>query len=57
MLSGLDADTHSMGFTMEAKRLSKLETMAGKLKRGENLKNRQLQAWLSEHEHVRIEAD
>ncbi len=35
----LDAD--------EAKRLAKLETIADKLKRGENVQNRQLQTWLS----------
>ena len=34
----------------EAKRLAKLETIADKLKRGENVQNRQLQTWLSEHE-------
>ena len=32
----------------ETKRLSKLEAIADKLKRGENVQNRQLQAWLSE---------
>ena len=32
----------------EAKHLSKLETIADKLKRGENVQNRQLQTWLSE---------
>ena len=31
----------------EAKRLSKLEALADKLKRGENVQNRQLQTWLS----------
>lgn len=34
--------------TEEAKRLAKLETIADKLKRGENVQNRQLQTWLSE---------
>ena len=32
----------------EAKRLGKLETIAEKLKRGENVQNRQLQMWPSE---------
>ena len=31
----------------EAKRLSKLEAIAEKLTRGENVQNRQLQTWLS----------
>ena len=31
----------------EAKRLAKLEALADKLKRGENVQNRQLQTWLS----------
>ena len=34
----------------EAKRLAKLETIADKLKRGENVQNHQLQTWLSEEE-------
>ena len=33
--------------TEETKRLNKLETIADKLKRGENVQNRQLQTWLS----------
>jgi hypothetical protein len=39
----------------EAKRLSKLETIADKLKRGENMQNRQLQTWLSEDEYKQLE--
>jgi hypothetical protein len=35
----------------EAKRLAKLEAIANKLKRGENVQNRQLQTWLSEDEY------
>ena len=35
----------------ESKRLSKLESIADKLKRGENVQNRQLQTWLSEEEY------
>jgi len=33
---------------VEAKRLAKLEAIADKLKRGENVQNRQLQTWLNE---------
>ena len=36
----------------EAKRLGKLKTIADKLKRGENVQNRQLQTWLSEEERT-----
>ena len=39
----------------ESKRLSKLESIADKLKRGENVQNRQLQTWLSEEEYEQIE--
>jgi len=39
----------------EAKRLAKLETIADKLKRGENVQNRQLQTWLSEDEYAQLE--
>ena len=41
--------------TEEAKRLAKLEGMADKLKRGENVQNRQLQTWLSEEEYAQLE--
>ena len=41
----------------ETKRLNKLETIADKLKRGENVQNRQLQTWLSEDEYAQIEAE
>ena len=40
----------------ETKRLNKLEGIAEKLKRGENVQNRQLQTWLSEDEYAQIEA-
>ena len=40
----------------ETKRLNKLEAIADKLKRRENVQNRQLQTWLSEDEYVQIEA-
>ena len=39
----------------EAKRLNKLEGIAHKLKRGENVQNRQLQTWLSEEEYEQLE--
>ena len=39
----------------EAKRLAKLEAIAEKLKRGENVQNRQLQTWLSEDEYEQLE--
>jgi len=41
----------------ETKRLAKLEAIADKLKRGENVQNRQLQTWLSEDEYAQIEAE
>jgi hypothetical protein len=41
----------------EQKRLSKLEAIADRLKRGENVQNRQLQTWLSEDEYAQIEAE
>ena len=39
----------------ESKRLSKLEGIADKLRRGENVQNRQLQTWLSEDEYAQLE--
>ena len=39
----------------ETKRLYKLEGIADKLKRGENVQNRQLQTWLSEEEYEQLE--
>ena len=41
----------------EAKRLTKLEAIADKLKRGENVQNRQLQTWLSEDEYAQLETE
>ena len=41
--------------TEETKRLSKLEGIADKLKRGENVQNRQLQTWLNEEEYEQLE--
>ena len=39
----------------ETYRLRKLEGIADKLKRGENVQNRQLQTWLSEDEYEQLE--
>ena len=41
----------------EAKRYDKLEGIAEKLQRGENVQNRQLQTWLSEDEYAQLEAE
>ena len=41
----------------ETKRLSKLEGITDKLKREENVQNRQLQTWLSDDEYAQIEAE
>ena len=41
----------------DTKRLAKLEAIADRLKRGENLQNRQLQTWLSDDEYAQIEAE
>jgi hypothetical protein len=40
--------------TEEAKRLAKLEAIADQLKRGINVKNRQLQTWFSEEKHEQL---
>ena len=41
----------------ETKRHSKLEAIADKLKRGENVQNRQLQTWLSKEEYAQLECE
>ena len=41
----------------ESNRLSKLEAIADKLKRGENVQNRQLQTWLSDDEYEQIASE
>ena len=41
----------------EERRLSKLEAIADKLKRGENVQNRQLQTWLSEDEYAQVDIE
>ena len=43
--------------TEETKRLAKLETIADKLKRGENVQNRQRQTQLGEEEYAQFEAE
>ena len=39
----------------ESTRLARLEAIADKLRRGENVQNRQLQTWLSEDEYDQLE--
>ena len=39
----------------ETNRLNKLQAIADKLKRGENVQNRQLQTWLSEQEYEQLD--
>lgn len=41
----------------QQKRLSKLNSILEKLRRGENVQNRQLQTWLSEDEYEQIEVE
>lgn len=41
----------------ETKRLRKLEAIADKTKRGDNVQNRQLQIWLSDDEYAAIDAE
>ena len=41
----------------ESKRLSKLEAIADKLTRGENVQNRQLQTWLSDDEYEQVDVE
>ena len=41
----------------ENKRRNKLERIADKLKRGDNVQNRQLQIWLSDDEYAAIDAE
>ena len=41
----------------ETKRFAKLEVIAEKLQRGENVQNRQLQTWLSEDKYAQIETE
>jgi hypothetical protein len=48
------SNTRRKLITEETKRCSKLEAIADKLKRGENVQNRQLQTWLSDDEYAQI---
>jgi hypothetical protein len=41
----------------ETKRLAKLKVIANKLKRGENVQNRQLKTWLSDDEYAQLEME
>ena len=41
----------------ETTKLAKLESIAEKLKRGENVQNRQLQTWLSEDEYAQVDIE
>ena len=41
----------------EAKRLTKLEDIAEKLKRGKNVQNCKLQTWLSKEEYEQLECE
>jgi hypothetical protein len=41
----------------ETTKLSKLEGIAEKLKRGEHVQNRQLQTWLSEDEYAQVDIE
>ena len=41
----------------ETKRINKLEGIADKLKRGENVQNRQLKTWLSEVKYAEVDAE
>jgi len=41
----------------EKRRLSKLEAIVSKLKRGEHVQNRQLQTWLSEDEYAQVDIE
>ena len=41
----------------EERRLSRLEAIAAKLKRGENVQNRQLQTWLSQDEYAQVDIE
>ena len=41
--------------TEQTKRLNKLDAIADKLKRGENVQNRQLKTWLNEEEYEQLE--
>ena len=41
----------------ETRRLAKLEAIADKLRRGENVQNRQMQTWLREDEYAQFEAE
>ena len=51
----IETNPHCKLTAEETKRLKKLEGIADKLKRGENVQNRQLQTWLNEEEYEQLE--
>ena len=51
------ADPHRQLNSKEAKRLTKWEGIAAKLKCGENVQNRQLQTWLSDVKYAELDAE
>ena len=52
------ANSRRVELTKDEKRsLVKLEYIATRLKRGDNVQNRQLQTWLTEDEYAQIEAE
>jgi len=51
------ANPHRTLTAEEERGLSKLEAIVAKLRRGENVQNRQLQTWLSEDEYEQIAAE
>jgi len=54
----IDKANPRRNLTAEAtKRLAKLDVIAEKLKRGENVQNRQLQTWRSKDEYAQIQAE
>ena len=57
LLEPIDKSNPRLKLTSEeTKRLTRLEGIDDKLRRGENVQNRQLQTWLSEDEYAQIEA-
>ena len=58
LLERIDKDNPRNTLTAEEeRRLSKLEAIVSKLKRGENVQNRQLQTWLSEDEYAQVDIE
>ena len=58
LLERIDKANPRRKLTAKEKRiLSKLEVIAAKLKRGENVQNRELQTWLSEDEYAHVDIE